>query len=683
LAKLLYPQNEIAAVSTSPAGKVIRKSVEDICPGDYVWTFCVENYFPVLTGHFKFVEVISSPKMRTLSAAECRWFNNKDGPIVFVPENWVLISDGEIQRIKDRQSYFAFAFPGYLHDQIPLALDLELFSDSFLSSNLTENAAYFLGAFALRPQFYSFKNDVWGIFGARFNRSGEYGIGNTSRLPTLKIWYKAHLSAFRKLADATWGPSGYFIEEHGRGVGLSDKGVPAGHQPDAFQNNSTNPVGFSVHAPIARGKSLTSTGKFNDPDLRLFQYWYACLENHLVERCSRSVQTAFLLGAFDTVSNADKDRKSIGLDWPDGFSGEYPMYSIVHTIGRVILETFDGQSTQNPRAAAGRLRGRIPRCRIWEQMRKIGFISDLRAVRARDYEPDISTIKPPSMPYQNALSVILGVDVSTIEYPSGRGTSEFDLTKQKLFKIGNLKKHKFVELETKEENVFAACSLPFGSNSKVQFTSVGSAASKKVALSKSGWEVDALERIANVNTHLPPLKVTIPKNDMIFEFLIASLVSKLEGCSEAWVVPRSEDQGVDVGAKFLMGSELGAVDAIFQAKLQASSVGRRIVDMLRGSLHREEAIIGYVVTNNLFSVPAQRSAKNDYPEIRLIDGKTLCHQLLEREVGLFSRGSGVRKKIYIDLTYFERLRDLAVQARGKAGKIRITFDADSYPILSI
>ncbi len=132
-----------------------------------------------------------------------------------------------------------------------------------------------------------------------------------------------------------------------------------------------------------------------------------------------------------------------------------------------------------------------------------------------------------------------------------------------------------------------------------------------------------------------------------------------------------------------MGGHFGEVNVIFQAKLQSTRVGRRIVDMLRGSISRENAVIGYVVTNNDFTRNAVRSANNDRPEVRLINGKQLMNLLLQNDVGLFSRGSGIRRKVYLDLSFFEKVRDLAVSAYGKSGKICVHIDGANNPAFII
>lgn len=683
MARLILPASETVTVAVGPSGNLSQKEARDIEPGDFVWVFVAETYLPTVSGHFKFMKVGALPKIEKLTSYKCNWFNSKDGPEVVIPKEWILFCEGGFEKVSEKNSFLAKAHPGYLHDEIPSGLGFELFSNGFQSSLLTECAAYFLGAFAFRPQCYPVGGDTWGIFGSRINRAGAFGVGKNSKI-SKKIqanWLKKHRQSIEALATLSWGKKGFLVEQKGKDIGLPDEAIPPLHIPDQFMKHSA--CGFAIHAPIAKGFQLSSTGKPNDPDLRVIQYWYACLESYLIERSTVSVRKAFLMGALDTGSNADKDRKSIGLDWPEKFSGEFPFYSAIHSVGREVLSTFEGEETQNPRLTKGRVRGRIPRCRIWEEMADIGFISELKAARAIDYEPDITSIPLVSFPTPSALSVVMGVPVFSIGNSSGLGATHDDLTKHKLFRGKKEVTAEYAVIENSDENAFAACSIPLGSIKSPSTATASKAKSKHISLSKSGWEKEALENIFNIDKLIGSSSgVTIP-NDMVFEYLIALLVSELQGCREAWVVPRSEDQGVDVGALFDMGGAFGDVGVIFQAKLQGKPVSRRIIDMLRGSLSREASVIGYVVTNNRFTVYASRSAKNDYPEIRLIDGEQLIRLLLQNKVGIFARGGGIRRKVYLDITFFEKVRDLAVSARGKSGKIRVHINGADDPAFVI
>lgn len=677
--ELILPSSDEAIVALGPGGPVIRKQPQALVAGDYVWCFVVSSYRPFVTGHFSFIEVKGAPQTRSKQVAEYRWFNQQDGPSIAIPKDWILFGPNGPEKL-ERIKQIALAVPGYLHDDLPLAIDFELFSGAFRSRLLTEQAAYFLGAFAMRPQSYVVGNDTWGVFGSRYNVAGEYGVGNAMRVPNLRVQHHRHRKALEKLANEVWGSSQYFVEQLGHPLGEPNLPVPAGHQPDSLMGTATSPAGFAIHALIAKGTKLQTAGKAKDPDLRVLQYWYSCLTSHLIERTTVSTRKAFLLGALDTVSNADSDRKSIGLDWREKFVGEFPMYSAIHSVGRNLLETFEADETGNPRRTPNRTRGRIARCKIWEELQEIGFISEFRFARAMDYEEP--TLPRPAFPGSNVLSAVLGTDVLSLAQSSGVGSTETDLDERRIFATNRQKSARFVFVPVQEENAYACSSLPLGSLQPEKIAAAMTAAHSKVKLASSGWQSDALEKISKINSHLPEL-TNKPSDDMIFEFLIAILVSQMSGTSEVWVVPRSEDQGVDVGATIGTGVEsLGTVQILFQAKLQSKPVGRRIVDMIRGAFHREKGVLGYVVTNSTFSAQARQSAQSDYPEVRLIDGSKLIVLLLEHNIGLHQAGTGAARRIYLDLTFFEEVRKLIVEARTRAGRIRVRLNEYGSPVLA-
>jgi hypothetical protein len=175
----------------------------------------------------------------------------------------------------------------------------------------------------------------------------------------------------------------------------------------------------------------------------------------------------------------------------------------------------------------------------------------------------------------------------------------------------------------------------------------------------------------------------MPAADAIFEFLVALMLSCFHGVQEAWVVPRSEDQGIDGGALYDLGTSLGPVQVVFQAKLQSRPVGRRVVDQVRGSLFREDASIGYVVTNATLTAPARNSASNDHPRVRFINGTDLVQTLVAHGLGFHSAKSGATTHTYIDLTFFEQLRNVVLAGSGRTGRIRVHLDALGQPALFI
>lgn len=685
MSELILPADEEVAVGLGPNGTLKQKRARDIAPGDFVWCFEVESYRPVLAGHFTFTRVDRKPETHKRPAFTCRWFNQQDGPEVNVPTDWIVAADGPSARIDSQRQFAAFAHPGHLHDYIPLALGFELFSNGFRSRRLTEPAAYFLGAFATRPQCYVVGSDTWGIFGVHFNPAGEFGMSRVAPT-TMSEWLESHERAAQRLAELAWGRGNFLLERRGKRVGLPNIPVPPGHTGDKLLRRSSA-VGFAIHGPIARGEHLNSDGRPSSKDLRVIEFWYACLRAHLLERATQSVRKAFLLGALDTVSNADKNRGSIGLDWPDGFAGEFPTYGAVHAVGRSMLDTFETGETGNPRATRGRLRGRIPRCRILEEVQEVGFLSDLRLARALKYEPAAASAPLAAFPTPNALSVCMDVAVHSSALPSGFGSSERDLTGSRLFRSTAQSVRDFVSMVIEQENLYAVSSLPLGWR-RPGPAALGSLAGRsRLPLARSGWEAEAFHRLTHLNEYLSAwsgAQGRCPEADAVFEYLIAVLMTRLDGCRQAWVVPRHEDQGVDVGASFDTGAtELGSMTGLIQAKLQtASPVGRRVIDQLRGSLNREEGLIGWVVTNSTFTAMATKSAEQDYPTIRLVPGQKLLQLLVAHGVGFFERRVQSGRRVYMDLTFFEALRDLTASGANRKGRIHVVLDRSGTPIFS-
>ncbi len=678
MASLYAPADDLLYLATGSAGGlgVYRKAARDVTAGEFVWSFVIDAYAPEIRGHFEFVAIAGTPKIETYEAKHFRWFNHTDGPQVAIPDDWALLEGNNFYRVSKRRNYRCFAHPGFLHDKIPLALGFELFSNGFQSDLLTEEAAYFLGAFCVRPQMQPLGGDTWGMFGTTINPSGTFGTSNTARIQQLGLWLTSQRSSVEKLAASAWGSGNYKVEQSGNRLGLPNINLPSLMGGNKYLSRSN---GFSIHAPIARQLALTSTGLPTDPDLRLVQYWYSCLRSSLLERTTVSVRKSFLLGALDTVSNADSSRRSIGFDFNDDFAGEFPFYSTLHEVGQALLPTFEGDETGNPRFSGGRTRGRIPRCRIYDAIERIGFLSGMRFNRAKEYEPDIASIPSPSFPTPDVLSVILGVPVYTISRTTGHGSSETDLTQHKIFQSEDAPFTMEVAcLPVNSENCFAVCSLPLGTFAPSVPLTIATGKASHLGLALGGWKADALDKLTKINDYLPTLRSTVPA-DLTFEYLIAMLASRLDGCIDSWVVPRSEDQGIDVGATFNLGIGLGTVNAVFQAKQQSTRVGRRVVDMLRGALFREKAQIGYIVTSNDFTARARRSAENDHPEIRLINGESLAELLLLHKIGFFSRGSGPRTKVYVDLTFMEQVRQLASTATSTAGKIRVFVNEQGEP----
>ena len=82
--------------------------------------------------------------------------------------------------------------------------------------------------------------------------------------------------------------------------------------------------------------------------------------------------------------------------------------------------------------------------------------------------------------------------------------------------------------------------------------------------------------------------------------------------------------------------ELGitAVNEVVQAKRTRSNVQRPVLDQLRGSLHRFNAVRGTIVTTAGFAKGATAAAfEAGAAPITLIDGEKLVDLLIENDIG--------------------------------------------------
>ena len=72
-----------------------------------------------------------------------------------------------------------------------------------------------------------------------------------------------------------------------------------------------------------------------------------------------------------------------------------------------------------------------------------------------------------------------------------------------------------------------------------------------------------------------------------------------------------------------------------QVKRRRGNVGRRVLDQLRGSLHRFNAVRGTIITTGGFSRGTQEAAfERGAAPITLIDGEKLLDLLVEHNIGV-------------------------------------------------
>ena len=120
-----------------------------------------------------------------------------------------------------------------------------------------------------------------------------------------------------------------------------------------------------------------------------------------------------------------------------------------------------------------------------------------------------------------------------------------------------------------------------------------------------------------------------------FEHLIRDLLEQM-GYEDVVVTKASGDKGVDVLATAQFG--ITTVREVVQVKRHQGTIGRPILDQLRGALHYHQAIRGTIITLGSFSKDCSAAAL--YPgaaPIGLIDGPKLLELLVKHEVGITNR----------------------------------------------
>ncbi len=132
-----------------------------------------------------------------------------------------------------------------------------------------------------------------------------------------------------------------------------------------------------------------------------------------------------------------------------------------------------------------------------------------------------------------------------------------------------------------------------------------------------------------------------------FESLIKDLLEAMD-YENVVVTKQSGDKGIDVVANFQFG--ITEITEVVQVKRQQGSVGRPILDQLRGSLHYFQAIRGTIITLGSFTAGCRDSAlAPGVAPISLIDGDRLIELLLKHEVGVTKKSQTL---IEVDDTYF-------------------------------
>jgi restriction system protein len=93
---------------------------------------------------------------------------------------------------------------------------------------------------------------------------------------------------------------------------------------------------------------------------------------------------------------------------------------------------------------------------------------------------------------------------------------------------------------------------------------------------------------------------------------------------------------VDVVGTIELG--ISAVREVIQVKRHRGTISRPVLDQLRGSLHRFNAVRGTIITTGRFSKGVEVAAfETGAAPITLIDGEKLLDLLLKNEIGVNKR----------------------------------------------
>ena len=117
-----------------------------------------------------------------------------------------------------------------------------------------------------------------------------------------------------------------------------------------------------------------------------------------------------------------------------------------------------------------------------------------------------------------------------------------------------------------------------------------------------------------------------------FEQLVKLLLEEM-GYENVATTSPTNDKGVDVVGTIELG--ISAVREVIQVKRHRGTIGRPVLDQLRGSLHRFNAVRGTIITTGRFSKGAEDAAfERGAPPITLIDGERLLDLLFEYQIGV-------------------------------------------------
>jgi restriction system protein len=134
---------------------------------------------------------------------------------------------------------------------------------------------------------------------------------------------------------------------------------------------------------------------------------------------------------------------------------------------------------------------------------------------------------------------------------------------------------------------------------------------------------EAREQLAAYLLQMDPFK---------FEELIKFLLEEM-GYTDVETTSPTHDKGVDVTANIDLG--ISSVREVIQVKRYRGNINRTVLDQLRGSLHRFDAVRGTIITTGGFSRGTMNAAfERGAAPITLIDAEKLLDLLIEYEIGV-------------------------------------------------
>ena len=162
-------------------------------------------------------------------------------------------------------------------------------------------------------------------------------------------------------------------------------------------------------------------------------------------------------------------------------------------------------------------------------------------------------------------------------------------------------------------------------------TRVGSTYQKRLGGDEQ-QEIRTLIRKQKVSVRERLRKLLLNMDPFAFEHLVKVLLEKM-GYQEVEVTSSAGDGGVDVVANLELG--LSSVREVVQAKRHRRTIQRGVLDALRGSLPRFNAVRGTIIATSRFAKGTKKaSLEARVAPITLIDGDRLIDLLIEHGIGV-------------------------------------------------